>query len=559
MGSTPLTGAKLEAKLLELKKAGVTDNQDILKATGYWDGESETYSQANIDFFSAKVKIGETPSLGVMPEPAQLLALVDERHGINAAGLDDTLADILNELDLDIEPFVLAWGKAKYGQEREVEVLIEELNAWFEAPGIYLTGQFRKKLLEHIKGCCEVNSSWYESHAIGGYAYTLLGGWIDPIREILVEFHDYILKEDVGAHITQEQYLEVALTFCETFNPPEEGKMKEYLSGAMYLLNQVSGFDFAGNALQFIKRNPQHREALFNSLFEDDTITGESGGEDGRWETALLAEPFFSGFKDLIASKCVEINDYWSKYEDSGVMDYSIFGQEVEDLFTAAGINTSSEAQAEIEKQKAHREMIEAEVAKRKAEAIEFEKTAPEREAAIAAWKAKEAAERAARSTEDIFWDAVNDMEFETIFSAPEKFKELIKENISDIAENFTEDNAYSTTGDEPEWLLTALREAGAELDSNGNGFGDELNHRQISYKFDSKCVCITGKLTSPRNDVEGWLSNAGATVVSSVTKKTDVLIVGEKAGSKLDKAKELGIKILSEKEALDALKKIAD
>jgi DNA ligase (NAD+) len=42
--------------------------------------------------------------------------------------------------------------------------------------------------------------------------------------------------------------------------------------------------------------------------------------------------------------------------------------------------------------------------------------------------------------------------------------------------------------------------------------------------------------------------------VTASVSKNTDFLLAGEEAGSKLDKAKELGVKILSEKEFLQML-----
>ena len=87
-----------------------------------------------------------------------------------------------------------------------------------------------------------------------------------------------------------------------------------------------------------------------------------------------------------------------------------------------------------------------------------------------------------------------------------------------------------------------------------------ELTDEELyGYELEGKRVCITGKLTTPRHEVEGWLSDVGATVVSAVSKTTDALIVGEKAGSKLDKAKELGIKILSEEEALEALGEVTE
>ncbi|MEW6715652.1 MAG: NAD-dependent DNA ligase LigA [Nitrospirota bacterium] len=56
----------------------------------------------------------------------------------------------------------------------------------------------------------------------------------------------------------------------------------------------------------------------------------------------------------------------------------------------------------------------------------------------------------------------------------------------------------------------------------------------------------ITGTLPSPRNEVEELIESAGGHASGSVSKKTDYLVAGEEAGSKLKKAEELKIKIIS-------------
>lgn len=64
------------------------------------------------------------------------------------------------------------------------------------------------------------------------------------------------------------------------------------------------------------------------------------------------------------------------------------------------------------------------------------------------------------------------------------------------------------------------------------------------------KTVVVTGKLQNyTRDGIQNKLLELGAIPVNSVTKKTDYLLVGEKAGSKLAKAQNLGIRILTEEE----------
>ena len=70
---------------------------------------------------------------------------------------------------------------------------------------------------------------------------------------------------------------------------------------------------------------------------------------------------------------------------------------------------------------------------------------------------------------------------------------------------------------------------------------------------FAGKTVVATGKLQNySRDEIQMKLLTLGAKPGSSVSKNTDYLIVGEKAGSKLTKAQQLGIKTLTEQEFED-------
>ncbi len=72
---------------------------------------------------------------------------------------------------------------------------------------------------------------------------------------------------------------------------------------------------------------------------------------------------------------------------------------------------------------------------------------------------------------------------------------------------------------------------------------------------FDGCTIVATGKLEHfTRDGINSKIVSLGATAGSSVTRKTSYLICGEKPGSKLTKARELGIPVLTEQEFLSMI-----
>ena len=69
------------------------------------------------------------------------------------------------------------------------------------------------------------------------------------------------------------------------------------------------------------------------------------------------------------------------------------------------------------------------------------------------------------------------------------------------------------------------------------------------SGKLLGKTFCITGTLSRPRKEIALSIKSEGGKVQSSISGNLDYLLAGESAGSKLEKAKRLGVKIISEKE----------
>ena len=87
-----------------------------------------------------------------------------------------------------------------------------------------------------------------------------------------------------------------------------------------------------------------------------------------------------------------------------------------------------------------------------------------------------------------------------------------------------------------------------------------EVQSKQQSLPFNALTFVVTGTLASlSRDELKFQLQELGAKVMSSVSKKTDYLVAGEKAGSKLEKAQALQVAVLDESQALSMIAKALD
>lgn len=98
--------------------------------------------------------------------------------------------------------------------------------------------------------------------------------------------------------------------------------------------------------------------------------------------------------------------------------------------------------------------------------------------------------------------------------------------------------------------VIHALREAGVSMHDEQVAVATDAHHPLFG-----KTVVVTGTLAHySRDEIKEALRRVGAIVTDSISKKTNYLIAGEAAGSKLEKAKTLNVPVLSEAEAIAML-----
>jgi len=99
------------------------------------------------------------------------------------------------------------------------------------------------------------------------------------------------------------------------------------------------------------------------------------------------------------------------------------------------------------------------------------------------------------------------------------------------------------------------LRESGVDLSSRDHVKPGQKPSRASSGRFAGKTIVLTGTLENyERGDLSEVLESLGAKVSGSVSKKTDLVVYGASPGSKLDKARELGVEAWDEATLLKAL-----
>ncbi|AND37955.1 NAD-dependent DNA ligase LigA [Cytobacillus oceanisediminis] len=125
---------------------------------------------------------------------------------------------------------------------------------------------------------------------------------------------------------------------------------------------------------------------------------------------------------------------------------------------------------------------------------------------------------------------------------------------INEIGEKMADSIVSFFDQEEAHELIAELKAAGVNMAYNGP---KPVSAENSDSFFAGKTVVLTGKLEiMSRNEAKEKIEALGGKVSGSVSKKTDVVIAGEEAGSKLTKAQELGVEIWNEERLVEELNK---
>lgn len=120
--------------------------------------------------------------------------------------------------------------------------------------------------------------------------------------------------------------------------------------------------------------------------------------------------------------------------------------------------------------------------------------------------------------------------------------EELIELKVVGVGETTAKSIATWFSDDGNVQLLKALEGVGFNFVKVATNLADVAPQTLAGKKF-----VVTGTMSAPREQIEGLIKKHGGSVGASVSKKTDYVVAGEAAGSKLDKANALGITVIDE------------
>ncbi|WP_445490027.1 NAD-dependent DNA ligase LigA [Niallia sp. 03133] len=141
-------------------------------------------------------------------------------------------------------------------------------------------------------------------------------------------------------------------------------------------------------------------------------------------------------------------------------------------------------------------------------------------------------------------------------FNSMDKLANAVKEEltaINEIGEKMADSIVTFFEQEEVQALMDELKSAGVNMEYTGP---KSVPAESADSAFAGKTIVLTGKLEQlSRNEAKEKIEILGGKITGSVSKKTDLIIAGEDAGSKLAKAEELDIEIWNEEKLMEELK----
>ncbi|PFG03862.1 NAD-dependent DNA ligase LigA [Bacillus sp. es.034] len=140
-------------------------------------------------------------------------------------------------------------------------------------------------------------------------------------------------------------------------------------------------------------------------------------------------------------------------------------------------------------------------------------------------------------------------------FDSMDRLMDLGKEeltNVNEIGDKMADAIVAYFENDEVKELIQELKDAGVNLEYKGP---KPVSVSDVDSYFAGKTVVLTGKIERlSRNEAKEKIEMLGGKVTGSVSKKTDLVIAGEEAGSKLTKANDLNIEVWDEDKLMEEL-----